>query len=73
MECVKRGYELPEDTMVYVWTTHQPVKRKLHADFDFCTFVFDSKDEIWASKFTRKFWEMNPSLRPNTTLFDILY
>ena len=68
---IMQGFELPEGTEVYVGlvrTTTHPINQVDHEHF-----IFDSRDGLWASSFTRKHWMKHPRRHPNCTLFDLLY
>jgi len=66
----REGYELPEGTIVYLGlerTTVEPINRVENVQF-----VFDPRDGLWATSFTRNHWMKHPRRHPNCTLFDLL-
>ena len=88
MTCVKQGSELPEGTKVYLRmgtynnrdgtgvylriSPSHPMHGTIHKNLDLCSFIYDPKDEMWATYYTRKFWLTYPHLHSHSTLFDLL-
>jgi len=81
-----KGYELPEDTLVYHWTPNSvdperegfigksyisfPVEKTFIVYFYY--YVYES-DGLWATPSMRTYWNRHPTVHPHSTLFSVLY
>ena len=71
-----RGDDLPSGTVVYYVTSsiNEGISHRIIDHYLYhITYVFDLKDGLWASAFTRRLWELRPYRHPHCTLFAILY
>jgi hypothetical protein len=74
----KAGSQLPKGTVIYfagsmlngiVWRSEVRTDRW----FQYLELIFDPKDGLWATDFTRRIWKEFPHRHPHCSLFEMLY
>ena len=77
MSRFKRGNELPEGTIVYIYCDTEITRCiQISHDLQWCAIHFTYEfgdDGLWATPYLRKVWREHPRFHPQCTLFDRLY
>ena len=67
---------LPEGTVVYKYNfIYHAIRRTTinHAYVSRLVFIYDPKDELWATELVRDIWKRDIYRHPHCTLFVLLY